>query len=182
MPHVFEAAASGRSKCRGCGRALQKGELRFGERMPNPFAEGTELTLWFHPMCAAYKRGEALLAALAQGGGPPDARKLEAIAGVLAGKPRLARIDGAERAKGVATCRHCREPIAKGSWRIRLSLIDEGAVNPLGFIHLGCGAAYCESDDILERLLYFSPQLDDGERGALKAELDSKDANDRKGT
>ena len=33
----------------------QRGELRFGERLPNPFAEG-EMTVWFHPLCAAYKR------------------------------------------------------------------------------------------------------------------------------
>ena len=52
MPHVFEPAPTGRAKCRGCGRAIAKGELRFGERLPNPFAEG-EMTLWFHPLCAA---------------------------------------------------------------------------------------------------------------------------------
>ncbi len=55
MPHVFEPAPTGRAKCRGCGRPIEKGEARFGERIPNPFAEG-ETTLWFHPLCAAYKR------------------------------------------------------------------------------------------------------------------------------
>ena len=54
MPHVFEEASSGRSKCRGCGVPIAKGELRFGERLPNPFGEG-EVTHWFHPMCAAWK-------------------------------------------------------------------------------------------------------------------------------
>ena len=55
MAHVFEPAASGRAKCRGCGQALPKGEVRFGEKLANPFAEG-EMTHWFHPLCAAYKR------------------------------------------------------------------------------------------------------------------------------
>jgi len=32
----FESATSGRSKCRGCGEVIQRGELRFGERLPNP--------------------------------------------------------------------------------------------------------------------------------------------------
>ena len=35
-------------KCRGCGRPIARGELRFGERLPNAFAEG-EMTVWFHP-------------------------------------------------------------------------------------------------------------------------------------
>src|SRR3954468_22387339 len=94
MSHVFEPAARGRSKCRGCGRALQRGELRFGERLPNPFAEGAELTLWFHPMCAAYKRAEAILQALPLASGVPDAALLQAIAEAGVAQPKLARIDG----------------------------------------------------------------------------------------
>ena len=64
MAHVFEPAATGRSKCRGCGERIAAGELRFGETMPNPFADG-ETTLWFHPECGAYKRPEPFLEALA---------------------------------------------------------------------------------------------------------------------
>ncbi len=45
MAHLFELASSGRSKCRACARAIERGELRFGERIPNPFAEG-ETTSW----------------------------------------------------------------------------------------------------------------------------------------
>jgi len=55
MPHVFGAAPTGRSKCRGCGEPIAKGEVRFGESLPNPYAEG-EITHWFHPLCAAYTR------------------------------------------------------------------------------------------------------------------------------
>ena len=40
MSHLIEPAASGRAKCRGCQRPIQKDELRFGERVPNPFADG----------------------------------------------------------------------------------------------------------------------------------------------
>lgn len=174
MPHVFEPAASGRSKCRGCGRALERGELRFGERLPNPFAEGTELTLWYHPICAAYKRGEAILEALASATEIDEARKLHAAASAGAAQPRLARIDGAERAKGVATCRHCREPIAKDAWRVRMTLFDEGMYSPLGFVHLHCTAAYCESDDVADRLLHFARGLSDEERAALAGEVESR--------
>src|SRR6185436_21144732 len=80
MPHVFESAASGRSRCRGCGRALSRGEIRFGERLPNSYGEG-EMTLWFHPLCAAYKRPESLLEGLSQAEeSPPDREAWERVA------------------------------------------------------------------------------------------------------
>jgi len=170
MPHVFEPAASGRSKCRGCGRALQKGEIRFGERLANPFAEG-EMTLWFHPMCAAYKRPESMLEALATASDAPDREALERAANASKAQARLPRIDGAERAKGNAACRSCREPIPRGEWRIRLVFYEEGQFNPSGFIHFGCRKEYFETEDILEQLLHFSHALDDAARAELTAAL-----------
>jgi hypothetical protein len=168
MPHVFEPAASGRSKCRGCGRALAKGELRFGEAMANPFAEGTEMTLWFHPMCAAYKRPDAMIEALARAvGDVADREALEKIARASAARRRLQRIDGLERAKGQATCRHCREPIAKGAWRIKLVFFEEGRFNPSGFIHLACGPAYFETSEFLDHALHFSGELSGEDRAEL---------------
>jgi len=164
MPHVFEPAASGRSKCRGCGRALQRGELRFGERISNPFAGG-ETTLWFHPQCAAYKRPESLLESLASAPGDvTDREALERAARSSLAQPRLPRIDGAERAKGQASCRHCREPIPRGAWRIRLTIYEEGQFSPAGFIHVACVKDYFGTSDILEQVFHFSPALDDAER------------------
>ncbi|HET7401359.1 MAG TPA: hypothetical protein VFJ62_06240 [Usitatibacter sp.] len=169
MPHVFEPAASGRSTCRGCGRALERGELRFGERLPNPFAEGTELTLWFHPACAAYKRPQSLLEALASAEGIDGRDHLERIARAGLEHARLPRLDGAERARGQASCRGCREPIVRGSWRIRLVFFEEGRFHPAGFVHLACGRAYFECEELAERLFHFSPGLDEAERAALQA-------------
>jgi hypothetical protein len=171
MAHTFEPAASGRSKCRGCGRGIERGELRFGERLANPFGDG-EMTLWFHPACAAYKRPEALLEGLAAAGEVADRQALERAARSSMAHRRLARIDGAQRAPGgQATCRQCRESIAKGTWRVRLMIFDEGRFNPAGFIHLGCAAAYFETADILEHLLHFSAELDDAGRAELRAAL-----------
>jgi hypothetical protein len=169
MPHVFEPAASGRSKCRGCKQALPKGELRFGEGLPNPFGEG-EVSHWFHPACAAYKRPEAILQALASAAAPiADAESLERIARVSLAQPRLQRIDGAELSpSGQARCRHCHEPIEKGSWRIRLVFHEEGTFSPGGFLHLDCRNAYFEVDDIVAQLVHFSPALEDPERDALR--------------
>jgi hypothetical protein len=169
VSHIFEPAASGRSKCRGCGRPIQRGELRFGERLPNAFGEG-EMTLWFHPACAAYKRPEPLLEALAETReNVPDSDRLERAARGSLAQRRLPRIDGAERAPtGQAKCRSCRQPIARGSWRVRLVLHEEGRFVPGGFVHLDCRKAYFDTDDVLEQVLYFSPDLSDGEREELR--------------
>ncbi|HKE46090.1 MAG TPA: PARP-type zinc finger-containing protein [Steroidobacteraceae bacterium] len=166
---VLEPAASGRAKCRGCARAIARGELRFGERLPNPFAEG-ETTVWFHPLCAAYKRPEALLQALRETSETvPEREKLERAAGFSAEQRRRPRIDGAERApSGQAKCRHCHEPIARGTWRIRLVYFQDGRFAPGGFIHLGCRGAHFETDEVLEQVLRFSPDLSDSDRQELK--------------
>src|SRR5256885_15367487 len=80
VSHLFETATSGRSRCRGCAQAIERGELRFGERLPNAFAEG-EMTVWFHPHCAAYKRPEPFLQALEEKPcSVPDRERLERTA------------------------------------------------------------------------------------------------------
>lgn len=169
MANVFEPATSGRAKCRGCGRTLAKGEWRFGERLPNPFGEG-EVTHWFHPACAAYKRPEAITASLADAPAElPDRADLERIAAAGVALPRLTRVDGAERApSGQAKCRQCREPIEKGAWRIRLVFHEEGTFSPGGFLHLQCRAPYFETVEVLAAVLHFSPALSDAERDALR--------------
>jgi hypothetical protein len=173
VTHVIEPAASGRAKCRGCGRAIAKGELRFGERVPNPFADDRETTLWFHLTCSAYKRPEPLLETLeardetvARG----DWLAREARLGV--DHRRLPRIDGAQRAStGRATCRSCRETIEKGTWRIKLVFYEQGRFDPSGFIHAGCAAEYFGHADVLDRLREFSGELTDADWAEIGAEL-----------
>lgn len=167
MPHVFEPAPTGRAKCRGCSRPIAKGELRFGERIPNAYAEG-ETTLWYHPLCAAYRRPEAVLEALQAEPPPPDRDLLEHAARTTAAHRRLPRIAGGERAPtGQAKCRACREAIIKGSWRVRLVFYEEGRFSPGGFLHLGCQGTYFEGHDIVPALLHFSPELREEDREEL---------------
>jgi hypothetical protein len=168
VPNVFEPATSGRSKCRGCSRPIARGELRFGARLPNPFADG-EMTIWFHPLCAAYKRSEPLLQALAETQDViPQRDALERAARGQLAHRRLPRISGVERApSGQAKCRSCRKPIERGGWRIRLVFYEEGQFAPSGFVHLACAKAYFETGGIVEPLLHFSPDLSDDERAEL---------------
>jgi Poly(ADP-ribose) polymerase and DNA-Ligase Zn-finger region len=168
MAHLFVPASSGRSRCRGCGQPIKRGEMRFGECLPNLFGEG-EMTLWFHPLCAAYKRPQSLLETLPGANEDlPEREKLERAAQTSVTHRRIPRIDGAERApSGQATCRSCRELIAKGSWRIRIVFYEEGRFSPGGYIHLTCRKAYFETDEVLDAVLHFSPSLSDEDRQEL---------------
>lgn len=128
------------------------------------------MTVWFHPLCAAYKRPEPFLQALAETPGKvPDPAGLERAARASLAQRRLPRIDGAERSpSGQASCRSCRQPIARGNWRIRLVFYEEGRFAPGGFVHLECRKAYFETDDVLDQVLHFSSGLSDAEREELR--------------
>lgn len=174
MAHVIEAATSGRAKCRGCGERIASGERRFGERLPNPFAEGeAEMTHWFHLRCAAFRRPEAVLETLEAG--PADlADRDELIREARAGveHQRLPRLSTVERASsGRAACRACREPIAKDAWRISLVFYEEGRFVPAGFVHLACAASYFETSELMSRVKHFSPALTEAEAAEIGAAL-----------
>ena len=187
--HTIEPAASGRAKCRGCGERIVKGELRFGERLENPFGEG-QMTLWFHPVCGAYKRPEPFLQAL-------DAAELDiesvetpaatghtgdwlrAEAGIGLEHRRLPRLDGAGPAPtGRARCRACKQLIATNAWRIGLVYYEEGFFSPSGYIHAACARDYFEATElaaaaITRRIHHFSPGLSDADREQIEAQIDA---------
>ena len=176
MEHTIEPATSGRAGCRGCGLKIAKDELRLGERLPNPFADDSLMTHWFHLRCAAYKRPEVMLEVLedpriVQAGGLEDElrRGLADAARLGVEHRRLPRIDSVERAPtGRARCRSCRKLIDKGTWRIGLVFYQEGRFNPSGFVHLGCAVEYLGTGAILDRLRHFAPELSGSDVSDLK--------------
>lgn len=172
MAHTVEPASSGRAKCRGCGQAIAKGELRFGERLPNPFADDGDMTLWFHPLCAAYKRPESLAEVL-EGSGVEDEAGLHKIIDFGINHRRIPRINGIQRASSArARCRSCKEPIVKDDWRIPLVLFDDGMFNASGYVHLSCVAEYFETSDILDRIQHFAKEpLSDEDLAQVGAHL-----------
>jgi hypothetical protein len=172
MAHSIETASSGRAKCRGCGQKIAKGDLRLGERLPNPFGEG-EMTLWFHLPCGAYKRPDVFLEALGTFEDEIETRdELRSIAAPGLEHRRLPRVDGASRSPtGRARCRHCKEFIEKDSWRIGLVFYEEGRFNPAGYIHVACAVPYLGTADIVDRLRHFSPTLLDQEVAEIRQAL-----------
>ncbi len=178
MPALLELAPTGRARCRGCQQPIAKGERRVGDRFASPFADDSETTHWYHPLCAAYKWPEVLLAALELGiAAAPDDAALATAAQAGVAHRRLPRIDGAERASsGRAACRACREPIAAHSWRIRLAIFDTGRYQPAGFVHARCAAAYFElpaadRGELLARVRHFTPDLTAPDTAELSSDL-----------
>ena len=167
----IEAATTARSKCRGCGERIDAGVLRFGEGLPNPFAEG-ETTHWFHLDCAAFKRPQPFLQTLEAATGVVDAERLMAEAKRGIEHQRLPRINGAERdPSGRAVCRSCRAIIAKGTWRIPLVFYEDDRFSAAGFIHAACAREYFETADVVPRLRRFSPGLGEADLEEIRSEL-----------
>ncbi len=165
VPDSIQPAPTGRAKCKGCGNAIAKAELRFGETGPNSFGEG-EATSWFHLPCAALMRPEKLLPVL--GAFTTDevveCAWLEETARFGADHHRLPRLVRAERASsGRAHCRSCRELIAKGEWRFALQMFEEGRANPIGTIHASCAEAYFGTADVLGRAQRLTPELSEAD-------------------
>lgn len=143
--------------------------------MPNPFADGedAETTHWYHPTCAAFKRPEPLLEALPRADMEVGARaELEAEAALGVAHRRVVRVDAASRApSGRATCRACKHPIVKATWRIALVFYEDGRFAPSGFIHAACASTYLETSAIMPRLRHFSSGLTESDLTDLEAAI-----------
>lgn len=174
MAHVFELASTGRAKCRGCGQQIAAKTVRLGERVPNPFSDdGGETTHWYHPACGAFRRPEAFLDALGSATiEVPDRAALEQEAALGVAHHRAPRVSTASLAPtGRATCRGCKDAIAKDTWRIALVFYEDGRFVPSGFVHASCAASYLETTELLPRIRHFSPDLTDDDMAALSAAL-----------
>ncbi len=171
MPDVVEPAKSSRANCRGCGRSIASGQLRFGESLLNPYAEG-ETRCWYHLVCAACMRPEKFGPALEACNQPVcDNEWLRQAVSVGLLYPRLQRLMRAERApSNSAHCRQCRELMNRGSWRLALQIPEEGRMQPIGTIHAECAEAYFGTTDILDRIA----RLTDGITPAELEELDRR--------
>ncbi len=169
MADLLEPATSARARCRGCGEKIEKGELRFGEVLPNPFGEG-DATFWFHLVCAACMRSEKILPLLSER--VPDRARLEQVAEVGVAHPRTTRLLRAERSpSGRARCRSCRQLIESDAWRLSLGIFDEGRMEPIGFIHVECAASYFETGNLLGRILLLCPELGEDAREEISLRL-----------
>lgn len=150
----IEVSPSGRASCRGCKKAVAKGELRFAETYVIPGMD-TEGTRYFHLSCAATKAAAGLQQALAsyEGEIPERAALEEAINKSAAKGPgKTAPLPHADKAPtGRAKCMECREAIAKDSWRVAVEReIHAGAMQTTGagYMHPGCALGWAGENSI----------------------------------
>lgn len=160
MAHELEPAKSSRAKCRACKLAIEKGEVRLGEEVPNPFGDGSAKH-WYHLRCGALRRPEAFLEALGsinEEAGElvslPERDSLRALAEPGTLYYRLCRFVKVEEASsGRARCQGCRKLIEKGELRFVLERIEDGMVSGSGFAHIRCAHQYAGAvDGVLERV------------------------------
>ena len=165
MADTIEEASTGRASCRFCKEKIEKGALRFGERVPSAFGEG-EQTLWYHLLCAAERHAEKLSPALAEFSGEiPDRAKLESIVENGLQNPKLASVQKVDHAPTArAKCQHCHEAIAKGDLRVGVDRDTEGQMPAISYIHLGCAPAYLGDAGLETKLLRLSAELPAEER------------------
>ena len=127
-PYLIEGARSSRSRCKTCRRKIDKGALRIGILIEGPYGIGY---LWHHIRCAARQQFEKVEEAYGleawKGAKEPLAKvpsldELRKYSEETEEKKRVrkqipyAELDPSGRAK----CKHCGEPMEKGSLRVVL--------------------------------------------------------------
>ena len=150
MAHLVEVAKTGRATCRGCGEKVEKGALRFGEEVPNVFAEegGISHRYW-HLACAAKKMANELRVALQSFEGEvPERAALDA----LIAEHTHPDYPYAERApNGRARCRVCQEGIKKEQLRVVFERVFDagmGLTRSAGYLHPACTMRYGDAEKL----------------------------------
>ena len=168
--YVIEGARSSRSRCKVCRRPISKDTLRLGVLIEGPYGTGY---LWHHLTCAARRKLENVeeayeLEAWNEAKTPPgkvpsldELRKVSKDADER--KTQRKQIPHAEPApSGRAKCKHCEQPIDKGSVRVVLgrgvyfgSQIRTAPIN----VHPRCVAAELKSEDCTTEIEGFEAAL-----------------------
>jgi len=177
MPHVIEVAKTGRAGCRACKTPIPKGELRFGEEVPNAFSASGEMSYqWYHVPCAALKKPRQLKAAL-EGftGEVPDRANLEKTIEDAAKKEKPSNFPYAERAAtGRSRCQACQQPIEKGALRVAVEREVETAsfrTAGAGYLHPKCAKAYTKDEQLLEKIKANATSLTPADLDELSREV-----------
>ena len=172
MSDPIEPAATGRASCRRCREKIEKGELRFGERIPSSFGEG-EQTLWYHLRCAAERLPAKLDAALAAYDGEvPERDELLRITASGKQNEKLAMVQKVDRAPtGRAHCQQCHETIPKGDLRVAIDRDQEGMMPTTSYLHVRCAPAYLGSEGLKSKLERVAKALPAEDQSALAEQL-----------
>ncbi|SRR5579883_3077615 len=178
MAHVIEAAKTGRASCRTCKSPIAKGELRFGEEVPNAFAPGEMTYFWHHLGCAAKKKPAALKQALETTEQDiPNKEELLQTIDASAKTEKPTTFPYAEHAPtSRSSCVECGEKIEKGELRVAIEQeISTGGFSRrgAGYLHPGCVAEHTDGDseELYSKIKANSLNLNSSELQALQAQM-----------
>ena len=179
MAHTIEVAKSGRAGCRACKTPIPKGELRFGEEVPNAFSASGEMSYqWYHLPCAALKKPSQLREALtAFTGEVPNRAEIEKTLEESAKKQKPSTFPYAERAStGRSRCQGCQQPIEKGALRVAVEREVETAsfsTKGAGYLHPKCARAQLPDPELLAKIKANTTALAPADLEALEKELNA---------
>lgn len=151
MANIIETAKTGRAGCRTCKQPIPKGDLRFGEEVPNAFSAGDMTYNWHHLPCAAKKKPSALKQALDDTDQDvPDKEELLKAIEANAKNEKPTVLPYAEYAPTArASCVGCSEKIEKGHLRVAIESEDDGSPFPRSgprYLHIACIADHAGED------------------------------------
>jgi len=179
-PFKIEKARSGRSKCKGCRRPIQKDKVRIGILIEGPFGPGY---LWNHLGCAMRHRPDDVEQAYAdeiweEGLEVPSLESLREEASKAEEKkkekkePPYVEIAPTGRSK----CKHCGEAVEKGAFRIAIlrnvefyGQVRSGPIN----VHPACVAKELEADDCATERDGIEDELRENSKGVDAAQIDA---------
>lgn len=182
-PYVIEGARSSRAKCKTCRKKIDKAVLRIGVLIEGPYGVGY---LWHHLTCAAKRRledveeayeREAWNEAKEPPGDLPSIEDLRTLSREAEEKRETRKkipwveVDPSGRAK----CKHCGEPMEKGSLRVVLGREIEFGTQyrtmPI-HVHVGCVADEIEKVDCSTRSEGFARALHESSQGVTSEQID----------
>lgn len=157
---IIEPARSSRSKCGGCKKKIEMGDLRFGE-----YNERFDSYRWYHLVCGAGLDAQDFLDAVEEFDGEiGDVDKILEEAKNIGKGTKTPRVEPAPSAR--SSCVACSEKIApKGTLRGVLYYEVDAETWRKGNFHLGCISerSDLDRDELLDQLLENSI-LDDEQR------------------
>ena len=183
MGHIIEPAKSGRAKCRSCKKAIEKGSLRLGEEILDPFGSGGTTHVWHHVECAAEKKPDELKAAMADYADEiPERAALEKKIADSQKKLPPGTFPYAENAPtGRSKCMACEESIAKDTLRVAIEReVDTGTFKTkgAGYLHPMCAADFTGDSAMFPKVKENSRELTKDQLAELEAALGSGEGSD----
>jgi poly [ADP-ribose] polymerase len=169
---VIEVSKSSRASCRKCKEKIEKDTLRFGVESDMQYGDEPSYR-WYHLECGAAVEPAQLEKLLKTYSGEiPNREEIEKAiaAGKKKKKPEFPYAEVAP--SGRSKCMQCSETIEKGQLRVAVEReVDTGTfvTKGAGYLHVGCAVEHTGDEELPQKVLANSHQLEEEQRAELEA-------------